>query len=101
MISFPLHGESATRYEGASPGYSLQDGNLSQFYFGIEFPENGSFIAIETPQASDIVSADLDLGPWTLDLGPAALQLALFVSQHSRRLTGNCANVPLEFQPAV
>ena len=101
MISFPLHGESATRYEGASPGYSLQDGNLSQFYFGIDFPENGSFIAIETPQASGIVSADLDLGPWTLDLGPAALQLALFVSQHSRRLTGNCANVPLEFQPAV
>ena len=94
MISFPLHGESATRYEGAYPGYSLKDGNLSQFYFGIDFPENGSFIAIETPQASGIVSADLDLGP-------AALQLALFVSQHSRRLTGNCASVPLEFQPAA
>ena len=90
MISaFLLHGESATRYEGC-----LQDGNLGQFYFGIDFPENGSFIAIETPQASGIVSADLDLGP-------AALQLALFVNQHSRRLTGNCANLPLVFQPAV
>ena len=50
------------------------DGNLSQFYFGIDISENGSFIAIETPQATDIVSADLDLGP-------AALQLALFVNQ--------------------
>lgn len=50
MISFPLHGESATRYEGASPGYSLQDGNLSQFYFGIDILGNGSFIAIETPR---------------------------------------------------
>ena len=79
---------------GASPGYSLQDRNLSQFYFGIDFPEDRSFIVIETPQASGIVSADLDFGP-------AALQLALFVSQHSRRLTGNYANLPLEFQPAV
>jgi hypothetical protein len=79
---------------GASPGYSLQDGNLSQFYFGIDIPENGSFAAMETPEASGIVSADLDLEP-------AALQLALFVSQHSRRLTGNCANVPLEFQPVA
>ena len=69
-------------------------GSSSQFYFGIDFPENGSFIAIETPQASGIVSADLDLGP-------AALLLALFVNQHSRRLIGNCANLPLEFQPAV
>ena len=87
-------GKARRGMRGASPGYSLQDGNLSQFYFGIDFPENGSFIAIETPQASGIVSADLDLGP-------AALQLALFVNQHSRRLAGNCANVPLEFQPAV
>jgi hypothetical protein len=53
MIS--VHGESATRYEGClSPGYSLQDRHLSQFYFRIDFPENGSFIAIETPQASGI-----------------------------------------------
>ena len=83
MISiFLLHGESATRYEGVP---RLQPSwNLSKFYFGIDFPDNGSFIAIETPQASGIVSADLDLGP-------AALQLALFVSRHSR----------LEFQPAV
>ena len=62
MISFPLHGESATRYEGASPGYSLQDGNLSQFYFGIDFPENGSFIAIETPQASGILPLTWTMG---------------------------------------
>ena len=76
------------------PAKAFQDRNLSEFYFRIDFPENGSFIAIETPQASGIVSADLDLGP-------AALQLALFANQHSRRLTGNCANLPLEFQPAV
>jgi hypothetical protein len=93
MIS--VHGESATRYEGClSPGYSLQDRHLSQFYFRIDFPENGSFIAIETPRQAVSASADLDLGP-------AALRLALFVNQHSRRLTGNCANLPLEFQPAV
>ena len=76
------------------PGYSLQDMELKSILFWNLLPENGSFIAIETPQASGIVSADLDLGP-------AALQLALFVSRHSRRLTGNCANLPLEFQPAV
>ena len=92
MIS--VHGKARRDMRGASPGYSLQDRYLSQFYFRIDFPDNGSFIAIETPQASGIVSADLDLGP-------AALQLALFVSRHSRRLTGNCANLPLEFQPAV
>jgi hypothetical protein len=40
--------------KGASPGYSLQDRYLSQFYFRIDFPENGSFIAIETPQAGGI-----------------------------------------------
>jgi hypothetical protein len=67
---------------------------MGQFYFRIDFLENGSFIALEIPQASGIVSADLDLGP-------AALRLALFVNQHSRRLTGNCANLPLEFQLAV
>ena len=59
--------------KGASPGTAFRTGP-SKFYFGIDFPMNGSFTAIETPQASGIVSADLDLGP-------AALQLALFVSQ--------------------
>ena len=58
---FPLHGESATRYKGCLSRTAFQARNLCQFYFGIDFHENGSFIAIELPRQA--VSFPLT---WTL-----------------------------------